>query len=562
MSDFDYKKHFDMALWKISDSREKPSGEPFFSDDQLKTLEDNMLLNFKIDDEEKYLRIISIAKQTSVSAIRGIIINLFDHYKIPVQILNTPQDDYLKNAYLLLIDSSSKSLYVFKVVESSPLVKSADKEPPVIQKILKTYSLENAFYVYLLKDQVSLQIITNKTDGSDIENTYHFHNLQWVFDRYFPATEYSQFSKWLKYYNDLVQENLDFFVIRSLNQKTLIRFRGLMEAEILRFKYSEKIQSNTFSVFNKTLSLSDAEFQKIKTQYIDNKYYLAALGTSDFSISLLTAEWLYDSMKRSKAIDLTVVGMGYLKSVEQLLYSLICLHSKQKRFISGKYVAKIELTDQNIENDLIDSTIGSMAFFLKDNLNILRKELAPETKEYIKEAVFKFKDIRNGYFHKDNIDDWNVIDTIRDTSYEMFFLLLGGKFLTGKMLKSLGFNNPQQNDFEKICEYISFHSGELFLLDDINDNRGPMIARSDPYSKIENNKVQYSGLYFQHIGEPRVSVFKECNILPKRIITAVLQVEVSENNQLNIPKIVPGTIVFENGRFLASPVIFEELFDY
>lgn len=56
------------------------------------------------------------------------------------------------------------------------------------------------------------------------------------------------------------------------------------------------------------------------------KTYQVMLGDHHFSESLITAEWLYDSMKKAQAIDLTVIGMGYFKAVERVLFELICLH--------------------------------------------------------------------------------------------------------------------------------------------------------------------------------------------------------------------------------------------
>ena len=44
--------------------------------------------------------------------------------------------------------------------------------------------------------------------------------------------------------------------------------------------------------------------------------------TDDFAESLITAEWLRDSMRKAHAIDLTVIGTGYFKAAEQLLFSL------------------------------------------------------------------------------------------------------------------------------------------------------------------------------------------------------------------------------------------------
>lgn len=63
----------------------------------------------------------------------------------------------------------------------------------------------------------------------------------------------------------------------------------------------------------------------IEAQFVNDKVFRFALGNHDYAESLITAEWLINSMEKAKAIDLTVIGMGYLKAVELLLFDLICL---------------------------------------------------------------------------------------------------------------------------------------------------------------------------------------------------------------------------------------------
>ena len=112
----------------------------------------------------------------------------------------------------------------------------------------------------------------------------------------------------------------------------------------------------------------------------------------------------------------------------------------------------MDLTDTAIEDEAIDTTIGAMANFYKDNLNMLRGELNWHTRKYVCETIFEYGDLRNGYFHKDNIHDWKKIDTIRDATFSIIFLLLGSHSLSEQNSSKLGM--PQRNeysDYAKLC---------------------------------------------------------------------------------------------------------------
>ena len=108
-------------------------------------------------------------------------------------------------------------------------------------------------------------------------------------------------------------------------------------------------------------------------------------------------------MKGAKAIDLTVIGMGYFKAVEQLIFDLICLQKNKGLLIRKDSSRKdlppsIELKDQYIIEKAVDVTLGSMANFIKDNKEILfRSDIDKYTKKFIIEAVFSYRDLRNGF---------------------------------------------------------------------------------------------------------------------------------------------------------------------
>ena len=130
----------------------------------------------------------------------------------------------------------------------------------------------------------------------------------------------------------------------------------------------------------------ESEYAKLMDGFIKHKTYLTLIGEKDFSESFITAEWLFDSMQKAKAIDLTIIGMGYFKAVEQLLFGLLCLHKNK-----GFCIRNVSFDDDHIIDKSIDLTMGAMAIFVKDYSDVLfRSDIIWKTRKYIREFLFEY----------------------------------------------------------------------------------------------------------------------------------------------------------------------------
>ena len=341
---------------------------------------------------------------------------------------------------------------------------------------------------------------------------------------------------------------------------SLINFRKVTENEILKHSYEELA-----GIQVKNYTLEQEELNKIKKQFFDDKAYQGLLGSRDFAESLVTAEWLFDSMKRAQAIDLTIIGMGYFKAIEQLLFELICLHKNEGRQIKKDYSRRdlsstVELNDVNIDDEAIDTTIGSMTVFYRDNLDMLRSDLTWRTRKYILETIFEFKDLRNGYFHKDNIHDWVKIEAIRNSTFKLLFLLMGATALTEDNKDTLGFQRVIVSDYYKLCEYVHYHHGELFYLDFGSEQEDMAFGYYDAYSKVLNDRyVGYTGVYFKEYGRGgRVVRFLE-DKLPSKISLGKFFFGYSDKNDITPVKV---RTIYENGKFVGPSIAEEEKLDY
>lgn len=252
------------------------------------------------------------------------------------------------------------------------------------------------------------------------------------------ADEMNDLMKYVGTYIRAVKDYLGYIQVKALTPNAMASFRLLVESHFLEFAYKESCEPVT-NRFNKTFVLEDASYQSIREHFIDRKCYLVMVGTNDFAESFVMAEWLRNSMGKAGAIDLTAIGLGYFKAVEQLMYALICLHKNEGKTIKAAGSKdRIPLNDANIRANEIDTSLGSMAKLYKDYLRMFRCDIDYRAKCYIREALFGYADLRNGYLHKDNIHDMARIDEIRTSSIRLIFLLLGAHELDEVSQEQLG----------------------------------------------------------------------------------------------------------------------------
>ena len=170
-----------------------------------------------------------------------------------------------------------------------------------------------------------------------------------------------------------------------------------------------------------------------------------------------------------------------------------------------------------------------------------------------------YKDLRNGYFHKSNIRDWNKIETIRNSTFEMFFLLLAGKKISEDNRITLKFPMEIKSDYYKLCEYVNFHSGEPFILEFGDGNVQIMSGYYDELSAVINDSyIGYSGVYFKKLGKDgRVGRFPE-DKLPLKISLGKLALDSTDM----IKGIKKVKTIYENGKFVGPSIAEEEKLDY
>ena len=559
---FNYSGLFEQALSRIKSIRAPRADRLEVKDLQWDIVQEQALFNFGGEDFEKSVTVYNGANNISVSCLYFMIEQLFKEYNCSaesVTVDSSKDERVLGRVRFAFKDSFTNTLLLFKDIESSSCWKKKDGEPDAVRELMQQNSCTNCKYVYLMFDYAYLQLVGHNNDESDPGRGYNLYSLKWFFEEYFGQEEYKRFYLAATAYISEVNSYIGYATIKTLIPSSLINFRKNVEKTLVNYQYDELL----FVKYN-DFELSEVEYNKIRKQFLDDKTLLTMLGSRCFSESLITAEWLYDSMKKAKAIDLTIIGMGYFKAVEQLLYDLICLHKNQGLTIRKNYSRKalpsvIQLDDLNINDKAIDVTLGSMAVFIKDNAQVLfRNDIAWKAKKFVREAIFKYADLRNGYFHKDNIHRIERIEEIRNVSFYMFFLLLGTCELSEANLIDLGLPQNVQSDYYRLCEYVDYHRGMLFVLDLGYGEDQFGIACGDMFTKIVENKyVQYSGVYFKEI-QGRTFRFTEDN-LPREIYLGKFEFE---HTELVSAKPVKVKRIFENGKYVGPSIAEENAIGY
>lgn len=203
--------------------------------------------------------------------------------------------------------------------------------------------------------------------------------------------------------------------------------------------------------------LSPADIDAINKRFFTKEYRKAIFGRAEFAKSFITSEYLFHTTSKELSIDYTAVVVGYLKSVEQLLYLIY-----ESAFDNNNYLSYwdtflprkndyFDLSKPNLYRyDPLDSTadlskrkkqkyyrhfkptpdraptIGKLVSFLYYFDGIT--SLSDDGKEYVLACLSDYgMYCRNHHFHKDNIwcSNYATVDRIRNNTILCLYYLLG-----------------------------------------------------------------------------------------------------------------------------------------
>ena len=205
------------------------------------------------------------------------------------------------------------------------------------------------------------------------------------------------------YYNDLTREN---FVKKTKDNIKNINYKLLLN------KYNYYLKKTDFDVINN-------RFKSSKNELL--------FSNQDYSGSFITSEWLFENFKGKTLLEKTFLVTGYLKSIEQLLTYLIKNNATGKKTIgvnSSHGIIQVDVSS----DEFYKATLGNLQFYLKNynNVDIFESNISSKTIFVINKAIAEWiQKERNGYFHKHNIESFDVVSEIREKTILLYFLILG-----------------------------------------------------------------------------------------------------------------------------------------
>lgn len=256
------------------------------------------------------------------------------------------------------------------------------------------------------------------------------------------------------------------------------------------------------------------------------------LGNKTFSQSFITSEWLFNSLIDKKGFDYTSVISGYLKSIEQLLYMIVCYYNenydskywiltKEKeeklvkdlkmidkkdyyvRRIKDKKYIYVKLSKANKE--IIDYSLNSYITFFR--WQILQNSFDAKINADMANELYKLLncyriECRNGYFHTDNLIDEVKARKARENTIYLYFLIISFLKIDDNMKNYLG---VQKTDyFNNLRETIirCKKNNNKFLL--VYPNTSYFVAFNysyNPRNFTDNLFEQYDIYYFEKYPE-------------------------------------------------------------
>lgn len=484
-----YSKISDRYVNRILAERKIERSDILNSENAIR-FSDSMLFKYGGDDIWNFRYILKHADLITNQMFTEIIEYLLDKYHVEYTELKYDHSILKKTPVLIIKIEKTEALHLFVRGGIDRLI-----DYRFICDILNYAEAKEVKIISLAYENIEMSMVGEFVSEEEYSR---YESLEEFFIKFFNEKELKLFKLFEKEFVEKVDNNLGFILLRSLTPYAMYGFKKILQQRIVSFNYIENVnQLCGTAIDNKALV-------SIDRQYIQECMYKALMGKSIFAESFITAEWLYYSMSRAGYVDYTVVAAGYYKAIEQLIYSIIVMHKDEGRTIKNcnKFPRYIPLTTDSIESKQIDSSLGSMIAFLKygKNRNLLHNELDEETIKLLLSIIGKVKGLRNGYFHKDNIDNWKYIEDTRKLSLVVLYILLGAYKYSNSQKDELKIIDNKKKGFRDLCEYVNRHPQEIFYVGDDEKDLEPVMSSRDPYVKYDHNgEVTYSGVYFGNL---------------------------------------------------------------
>ena len=277
------------------------------------------------------------------------------------------------------------------------------------------------------------------------------------FNQYLTAETYDIFVKELSDTIKQAHQIIGYDTIPSLSLHYLSDFKLELDDQLSNGAYLENLFLPKVSAKHSIYKLADEDYSILNSRFFTSKMYRSMLGKQSFAKCFITSEYLFSILKHGGKFDYTSIIVGYIKSVEQLLYHIISGYledaDQKDMWISTTYrgdISKfpldykmINIYQLQLNGDIkkesqqkrvrftqkneryFNTMFQSLTRFLEENTCLWRLS-SSGIKHVIVSLLQYANSCRNEHFHTHNIDSWQEVEEIRNSTLLLFYYLVGG----------------------------------------------------------------------------------------------------------------------------------------
>lgn len=357
--------------------------------------------------------------------------------------------------------------------------------------------------------------------------------IRGLFDEFFSPEEYDLFLAGIKDAVAKANELMGFQTIPRLVSNNIAVFRenvldDLLNVDFTSMQYKMVNERGEVLAQNSSQSICREDFNVMNHNFNVLSRYLALTGTKKHAQSFITSEYLYRVFKEGTAFDYTSVISGYIKSVEQLsaciVYDVLAKKADPTIFIKSRQLRSEEIDLLRSRGDL--KKIGKYFYvsMRRDNQAFFDDKLTMGQLFYFfdinKERVFcidnthsepfifqcmqnYFAFDRNGYFHKHNITDFDVVKRVRNNTLILLYWLLGATVLTGDNDSDYEGLGIADTSYDRLFRKIAYRRNFRYILHMKGHSERKVIRlfNGSDYSFDTNGYIQGAQLQFYEVDE-------------------------------------------------------------
>jgi len=369
------------------------------------------ILFTKDDNTELYDTVVSGSAHSIMVEMEMLIMRLFENNSVDFIPFQEDEAKYYLHMPFYRIEENEKVAYVFhsslgSSVDWKGITKKYNMDRITVVSLVETLPSKQASQ---LKDpEQLLSWIVNQAEAKS-NGIVQYITLADLFD-FLGESEYDNFLSHVKKYNEKVRKLIGYSTVTIPSEDAMERFKKDRLQMLLSYDYSSA---------SAPLPANDVSI--IETNFFHRKLVRAIVGDLPFAESFLSAEWYYQMHIATSALEQTAIVVGYLKSIEQLLFTLVTLPSQAIP----------------TNTSFADYTLGQFEFYINTHQSLWETHGLLPTRFVVNKLINYRENYRNGHLHKTNVFQPAEIDNIRDQTIQLYFLLLGALRIEDSDIPSL-----------------------------------------------------------------------------------------------------------------------------